>query len=135
MPSRKASIHIVVRLMLTMATVLIIMSHRQALAVSNPNHYGPSAGDLILGIPDNVPFAGLKDGRVTGIIAEATVKALETIGWGVTLHALPFKRMYHWVHTGRIDVAVSVLRTPARAALARLWPFLVFEKTPADSVS
>jgi ABC-type amino acid transport substrate-binding protein len=73
---------------------------------------------LSLGIPGNVPFTGLEDTRVTGVIAEATVLALQTLGYQVKPRALPFKRMYHGVHTGDLDVAVSVLRTPGRATLA-----------------
>ena len=49
--------------------------------------------ELSLGIPGNMPLADLQDGRVVGVIAEATVMALERMGWRAQPRLLPFKRM------------------------------------------
>lgn len=88
------------------------------------------AGDtLSLGIPGNAPFTGLEGTHITGVIAEATVFALRSMGREVLPRALPFKRMYQWVHAGNLDVAVSVLRTPERATLAHYSIPIVTEYT------
>ena len=90
----------------------------------------PRAGQaLSLGIPGNAPLTGLDGSRATGIIAETTVIALQAMGRRVTPRRLPFKRMYSSVHAGRIDVAVSVLRTEERAKKAYYSAPIVTEYT------
>ncbi|MGE3537408.1 MAG: substrate-binding periplasmic protein [Candidatus Tectimicrobiota bacterium] len=88
-----------------------------------------AADPLSLGIPGNTPFTGLDGTQVTGVIAEATVSALSTMGYTVAPRLLPFKRMYQWVHTGQLDVAVSVLATPERMAQAHYSLPIVTEYT------
>lgn len=85
--------------------------------------------NLSLGIPGNAPFTGLEGTRISGVIAEATVRALATMGHTVTPRPLPFKRMYQWIHTGHLDVAVSVLSTPERRSLAHYSAPIVTEYT------
>ncbi len=94
-----------------------------------PDCEARTGDNLSLGIPGNAPFTGLHSGRVTGVIAEVTVIALEAMGRSVLPQRLPFKRMYKGVHTGRLDVAVSVLRTPKRAELSHYSAPIVTEYT------
>lgn len=90
---------------------------------------GPTAASLSLGIPGNAPLTSLEGGRVAGVIAEATVRVLQTMGHTVAPRPLPFKRMYQWLHSGQLDVAVSVLATPERTALAHYSMPIVTEYT------
>ncbi len=76
------------------------------------------ACDATVGIPGNAPLTGLANGKVTGVIAEITVLALNAIGCRVTARKVPFARMYQWVHDGKLDVATSVLDTPERTGKA-----------------
>lgn len=71
-----------------------------------------------LGIPGNPAFSTIKDGQVTGAIAEITVLALRHMGCQVKPRLLPYARMYKWIHGGKLDVATAVRKTPERAALA-----------------
>lgn len=71
-----------------------------------------------LGIPGNPPFSSIENGQVTGVVAEVTVLALRNMGCRVQPRALPYARMYKWVHGGKLDVATAVRKTPERAALA-----------------
>ena len=84
---------------------------------------------VTVGIPGNPPFTDLRDDEIGGIIAAATVEALRVMGCDVTPRALPFARMYKWVHEGKIDVATSVLQTPERASLAYYTRPIVTEYT------
>lgn len=84
---------------------------------------------VTVGIPGNAPFTGLSDGKVTGIIAEATVQVLEAMGHRVTPERIPFARIYKWVHSGKLDVGTSMLRTEARAAQAHYTGPVVTEYT------
>ncbi len=78
----------------------------------------PVQAQFTMAIPGNEPFTGAKDGKPAGLIAEATADVLKAMGREVNLRNLPFKRMYKWVHEGKVDVAISVLKTPDRAKLA-----------------
>ena len=109
-----------------LAAVFVLFSTPGQAADLTP---GGTNDTLSLGIPGNAPFTGLTGTRVTGVIAETTIAALEAMGWRVAPRRLPFKRMYKWVHTGRLDVALSVLRTPERAELAHYSAPIVTEYT------
>jgi polar amino acid transport system substrate-binding protein len=108
------------------ATRTIALAFGLALLAGTPATAAPA---LSLGIPGNAPLAGLDGEHVTGIVALATVAALEEMGRQVTAKRLPFKRMYHDVHSGRLDVAVSVLRTEERARQAYYSAPIVTEYT------
>jgi len=97
------------------------------MAMSGAVRAAPVGHELSFGIPGNMPLAALQDGRVVGVIAETAVMALESMGWRAQPRLLPFKRMYLWVHTDRLDVAVSVLRTSERAELAHYSDPIVVE--------
>lgn len=73
---------------------------------------------MTVGIPEYMPFSGLRDGKPVGLIARAALRALSRIGIKTTLRDVPFSRMYRWIHSGRLDIAVSVLKSPERAAQA-----------------
>lgn len=106
--------------------MIVVVCIVYGLAVCSPAW---SQRHLRLGIPGNAPFATLDGRHVSGVIAQATVWALQSMGWQVTPRSLPFKRMYQWIHSGALDVAVSVLRTPERASLARYSAPIITEYT------
>lgn len=87
------------------------------------------ACEVSLGIPGNPPLSSLEQNKIKGVIAEVTVLALKQMGCRVKPRQLPYPRMYHWVHGGKIDVATSVRRTPKRAALAHYSPPIITEYT------
>lgn len=91
----------------------------------------PSAGAqacaVSLGIPGNEPFSTIKDGQVTGVIAEVTVLALRNMGCQVKPRSFPYARMYRWIHGGKLDVATAVRKTPERAGLAHYSPSIISE--------
>lgn len=64
-----------------------------------------------------MPFAGFQDDKAVGLIAGAALHALERMGITPALRQVPFSRMYKWVHSGQLDLAVAVLNSPDRAAL------------------
>jgi len=73
---------------------------------------------LTVGIPDNMPFSGYRESKARGLIARASLRALTKMGFKTMPRLVPYSRLYKWIHTGHLDVAVSVLKSPKRAALA-----------------
>lgn len=73
---------------------------------------------VTIGVPTNPPLSMTADGKAQGILYDLTVKALEKMGYTVASRDLPFARLYQDIHSGAVDVAISVLKTPERATQA-----------------
>ena len=82
-----------------------------------------------LGIPENLPFTGLTEGRATGLIGEAATISLQSMGYEVKCRHVPFARLYKWVHSGRMDAGASLFKTPERQSLAHYSAPIVTEYT------
>lgn len=102
-------------------------------AVAEPANAQDADGGtpLVVGVPGNMPLTGIgEDGGARGILAEAAVAVLESMGHDVRLQPMPFGRMYAAISQGgpgSIDVALSVLPTAARHEEAHYAPTMVTE--------
>ncbi len=65
-----------------------------------------------------MPFSGTRDGTAVGLVARATLLALQRMGIKTSTRKVPYSRLYKWIHSGQLDVAVSVLKSPERAKQA-----------------
>ena len=68
--------------------------------------------------PANPPIVVMTDDGPDGLAAAPAVAALQAMGLAVRFRELPFARLYHELHQGDIDVALSVLKTADRAGRA-----------------
>ncbi|SCA57353.1 exported hypothetical protein [Candidatus Terasakiella magnetica] len=86
------------------------------------------AKDITVGIPHNPPLVFRDGDRAGGIIPTIAIKALKKMGHRVVFRSMPFGRMYKWLHSGKIDVALSVLATPQRQKNAHYSDPILVEK-------
>ncbi|WP_135079260.1 transporter substrate-binding domain-containing protein [Terasakiella sp. SH-1] len=87
------------------------------------------AKDVTVGIPHNPPLIFYKTkGSPQGILPAVALKALEKMGHRPIFRPLPFGRMYKWLHSGKIDMALSVLATPQRQKKAYYSDPIIIEK-------
>ncbi len=81
-----------------------------ALLMSQPAIAEP----FIVAAPGNQPIATIDKGELDGLMGHAVAHALKEMGIDYQPRLLPFKRAYHMVHNGQIDMALSTLKTESR---------------------
>jgi polar amino acid transport system substrate-binding protein len=82
---------------------------------------------LTVSVSNNAPLATLSDGQLHGVLAQAAAYVLADMGYNLKPKVMPFNRTYSLLHKGDIDVALSVLATPERLALANYSAPIVIE--------
>jgi polar amino acid transport system substrate-binding protein len=82
---------------------------------------------LTVSVSNAAPLSTLSGGQLHGVLAQAAAYVLADMGYNLKPKIMPFKRMYSSLHKGNIDVALSVLATPERLALAHYSATIVTE--------
>lgn len=74
---------------------------------------------LTLATGDSLPFSGVgSDGAPIGVLGDTSNKLLQDMGFDAKAKKLPFARLYNEIHNGDVDVAIGVLKTDERSAMA-----------------
>jgi ABC-type amino acid transport substrate-binding protein len=69
---------------------------------------------FIIGIPENAPISIIEGDKPKGLMGDLIATVFNNMGLEYKAISVPFARMYKWVETGKIDLALSVLETPER---------------------
>ncbi|MEK9722787.1 MAG: transporter substrate-binding domain-containing protein [Rhodospirillaceae bacterium] len=80
-------------------------------------------------MPENMPFSGLHEDKVRGLVARAAMTALERMAYKLAVRQVPYSRLYAWIHSGQLDVAVAVLNSGDRGTQAHYSKPIVVEYT------
>ncbi len=80
-----------------------------------PAHAADTAATAIqVGVPQNPPFAGVEDGRATGLAVVPALHILREMGYDPQVQAMTPPEIYAGLAAETLDVGVPVLATPER---------------------